>query len=330
MTNVPVALIFFSRPENLRKTFEAIRNAKPKQLFLIQDGPRDDCFSDTEKIKECREIVSSVDWDCEIYKNYSEVNLGCGERVSSGVSWAFEHVDRLAIIEDDCVPGPGFFVFCEELLERYKNDSRVNMISGMNNLGVYEGAPDDYFFAEEGSIWGWATWKRVWDDIDFNLDVLDDPYVVKLLANRRGKDFVKRCLKFRERLYKGEKMSSWSLQRAVNMYLNNGLIVVPKYNMIHNVGLGVGGANSGSSLRTVPRALRSIYFMETYAIKTPLKHPRYISRDLFFESEIKKIMGKKSKAQALCRRCESFFYRIIFNEISFSRLFKKYFLRSNG
>lgn len=325
MTTVPVALIFFSRPDVLERTFSAIRRAKPKQLFLIQDGPREGKQTDLEKIIQCRNIVKNIDWDCQVYRNFSDENLGCGGRVSSGVSWAFEHVDRLAIIEDDCVPSEGFFTFCCELLEKYKNDERIDMISGMNNLGVYDEVQDDYLFAQEGSIWGWATWKRVWDKIDFEMYQLNDPHTLKLLKAHRGQSFIDDFESFKSRLHRGEKMSSWSLQRGLSMFLNSGLIIVPKKNLITNIGLVEDGANSVSSLKMIPKGMRRIYFMETYPVELPLKHPKYVVRDILFEKELKNIMGCGNKWQKILRQCESMIYRIYYRDERLIQKLKRIF-----
>lgn len=311
-TNVPVALIFFARPDLLKKTFSAIRENKPKQLFLIQDGPRYDKPDDVKKIQLCRDIVDDIDWDCQVYRNYSEVNLGCGKRVSTGVTWAFQYVDRLAVIEDDCVASEGFFIFCSEILERYRDDERVDMISGMNNLGRYDDVPYDYFFSESGSIWGWATWKRVWDKIDFDLNFLDDPYASNLLKESYGKRLVDRCISMREKISRGAKISSWSLQRGVNMYLNSGLIVVPKRNLITNIGLSDDGANSVSSIKMIPRGLRKIYFMRIYSIDFPLKHPPFVIADTIYSKRLNRIMGTSGWLLMTYRRAESILYRLIF------------------
>ena len=319
-TNVPVALIFFARPDVLRITFEAIRRAKPKTLFLIQDGSRVNRQDDLTKIVECRGIVENIDWDCEVYKNYSEENLGCGMRVYSGVSWAFQYVDRLAIIEDDCVPSLDFFQFCEEILERYKDDERIDMISGMNNLGVYDKTPYDYFFSTAGSIWGWATWKRAWNSIDFNMEYINDPDAERLITNLYGKSLYKRVRTMHKKLKRGERLTSWSLQRGMNMFLYSGLIVVPQKNLITNVGLTENGANSLSSIKFIPKALRSVYYMKTYEINFPLKHPKYIINDIDYKRKLDRLMGKGHPWVRFFRTIESITYRIIFGD--FKSIFK--------
>jgi hypothetical protein len=128
----PVAFIFFNRPDLTEKVFNRIRKAQPQELFLIADGPRINNSEDERKCFEARKIVDQIDWECEVCRNYSDQNLGCGVRPATGISWVFEHVDRAIILEDDCLPHPSFFNFCDELLERYKYDQRVMQISGTN------------------------------------------------------------------------------------------------------------------------------------------------------------------------------------------------------
>ena len=131
--DIPVYLNFFCRPDTFQYVFNAVREARPSMLFLSCDGARENRKDDEQNIKKCQEIAEQIDWECTVYKNYSEKNLGCGMRMYTGISWAFEYVDRLIILEDDCVPSQDCFIFFEELLEKYLNDERINMICGMNN-----------------------------------------------------------------------------------------------------------------------------------------------------------------------------------------------------
>jgi hypothetical protein len=307
--NIPTALIFFARPDLLEVTFEAIRKAKPNKLFLIQDGARISNDNDIDNIEKCRIIVDNVDWECEVYKNYSEVNLGCGMRVYSGIKWAFERVDRLLILEDDCVPAQSLFPFTAELLEKYKDDDRIGMICGMNNLGIYNETPNDYFFSTTGSIWGWATWKRVWDTMEYDLEFLNDKYSSQLVFNYDSiQDSNAKFLS--KKLIDGQKLTSWSFQHGMNLLLHAQLNIVPKHNLISNIGMSENGANSVSSIRFMPRGLRSIYYMKTYTLEFPLKHPKYIINDLKFKKKLYRLMGDGYPMVKLFRNIESLIYRI--------------------
>ena len=128
----PVAFLIFNRPDATRRVFESIRDAKPPLLLVVADGPRPDRPDDSRACAEARSLIDRVDWNCEVRTNYSDVNLGCGKRVSSGIDWVFQQVEEAIILEDDCVPDPTFFRFCEELLEKYRHDERISEIGGVN------------------------------------------------------------------------------------------------------------------------------------------------------------------------------------------------------
>lgn len=318
--DIPVALIFFARPDLLQITFEAIRAAKPSKLFLIQDGARVNSQTDNINIQKCREIVSTIDWDCEVYKNYSEENLGCGTRVYSGLSWAFQYVDRLMVIEDDCVPSKSFFEFSIDLLERYKEDERIGMICGMNNLEVHNSTPYDYFFSTAGSIWGWATWKRVWDKIEYDLNFVNDKDAERLIHNLYQERYYEVGKEKLKSISQGVRLSSWSYQHGMNLFLNSQLNIVPKYNLVTNVGLSENGANSVSSIQFMPKGLRSLYYMKTYPLDFPLKHPKYIINDIEFRKKMDRLMGDGYPLVKFYRLIESVTYRILGGD--FKSIFK--------
>lgn len=314
--DVPVALIFFNRPEPLREVFHAIKEARPSKLFLIQDGAREARPNDELNIKKCKDIVAEIDWECEVYRNYSETNLGCGMRIYSGISWCFEHVDRLCIIEDDCKPTKDYFKFCEDLLEKYKDDQRIDMISGMNNLETYDVTPYSYIFARTGSIWGWATWKRVWDTVDYDLSFMEDEDAIRLIKNlikprRIANDLIKNGKKKYDFLKTGGKLTSWSYQKGINTYLHHGLIIVPHKNLVTNIGLTDDSVHAVNSIKKIPKATQRLFYMKTYKLDFPLKHPKYIVQDVEFDRKLNKIM-KPIKVVAMKRRIESLIRRIIF------------------
>src|SRR6266480_8001684 len=160
----PVVFIIFNRPTPTAKVFAAIQAARPPKLFVIADGPRANVASDRDNCAAARVIVDLVDWPCEVAKRFANANLGLRRNVAEGLDWVFAQSERAIILEDDCLPDPSFFPFCEELLERYHDDATVGMICG-TNLAPRETATNDaasYYFSRYCYIWGWATWRRAW------------------------------------------------------------------------------------------------------------------------------------------------------------------------
>lgn len=314
-TDIPVALIFFNRPECFEKVFKAVAKARPSILFLIQDGPRNNKDEDNEKVMACRDCIK-IDWECKVYKDYSTENLGCGLRVFSGISKAFEIVDRLVIIEDDVVIGEDMLPFCSEMLERYKNDERVGIISGMNHLWEYTRCPNSYFFsARGGAIWGWATWKRVWDCVEWNLECAKDNYVMDSLSNLslpqiNGKELAVRTKNKYASITKGERQTSWSTQFIVSScILQSRLYLVPSKNLISNIGI-VGEHVNHSGISAIPRGMRKIYFAPTYVLERPLRHPKYMIDDSIYYTEQRKVMTGGSFVRKLYRMLEGKIYKL--------------------
>jgi len=325
--DVPVAMIFFNRPDQLKKVFECVKKAAPSVLFLIQDGARDSKPSDAEKILKCREVVKDIDWECDVYTDYSEKNLGCGERISSGITEAFRKVDRLIILEDDCVPSDSFFPFCKEMLEKYKADERIYMITGMNHLNGYNETDSDYFFAKVGSIAGWATWKRFWDKVDFKMKNVENKETLRLIKLCSQNNYLfgnryENALSKKKQLDNGEKLSSWSTQVGLEAMLNSQFVIVPKVNLMTNIGLTGESANSVDSIKKVPHGLRPLYNLKLSELDFPLKHPEYVCEEYDYEKRVMRLM-KPPKPIARWRKIESVILRSLHGDFSFVKKIKK-------
>lgn len=331
--DVPVLITFFNRPEPLKQVFDAVRKAKPKILFLAQDGARENNEMDVTNIDKCRCIVENIDWDCEVHFDYSKTNLGCGKRMSTAITWAFSHVEKLMILEDDCVPSIDFFYFCDILLEKYKDDSRISMISAMNHLETYSNFDSDsYIFCNSGAIWAWATWKREWDLYDFNMKFMLDtnciekikkssyPYGYKKDLIRQGKN---RLLMLRE----GKKLSSWTFQYNMIRFLNHQLTIVPCVNLMTNVGLGADSTHASASLHEIPKGLQSLFYMKFGHISFPLKHPKYVYCDDFFDRKVWRKLGLNPMI-AFYRKIESIVRQIIYGDTNV--LIKKFVKKIKG
>lgn len=285
MLDISVCLIFFNRPEKLKFVFEQIKRIKPTKLFLVQDGPRNSNYEeDTQNIHKCRKIVENIDWDCKVYKNYSDENLGCGLRPATGITWAFENTDKLIIIEDDCVPDISFFPFCKKLLIKYEKNNKIHLISGMNLLNSCD-SNHSYLFSQVCTIGAWATWKRVWNQYDFSIKKFENKSnQKKLKENIKFKNVIKQ--KFwawnltREKYKNNEKINWWDYQFHFLLYYKNGLGIVPRVNLINNIGYGVDSTN-------VSKKEEGLHFnLEQYSIESKLKHPTEIKQNFEFDQKI--------------------------------------------
>lgn len=306
--DVPVLLIFFSRPGCFEKVFEQVKIARPSKLFLYQDGARPGNGKDIAGIKKCREIAEDIDWECEVYRFYQDKNFGCDPSEFIAQTWAFRYVDRCIILEDDDVPSQSFFPFCKELLERYKNDTRINMICGMNNLETVD-SPYSYLFSMTGSIWGWATWKRVVDSWEPDYAFLDPSYdrekLFSVLRLRGMKPEKKARVWYSNR---NSGVEHYETILGVGQYVNSRLNIVPTKNMIINIGnTPEGSTHSANGIETIPKGLRSIYTMKSYDIDFPLRHPKYVIDDVEYQKKLNRKMGNGHPLVQMYRKIEKMF-----------------------
>lgn len=288
--DLAVFLIFFNRPDCFEKVFNAVKEARPSKLFLACDGARSNNDKDNELMNKCKEIASNIDWNCEVHTNYSEENLGCGRRMYSGVSWAFEYVDKLVVLEDDCVPHQDFFLFCKEMLDRYESNPHICWINGMNHLIKYEDTPYSYFFAQP-CCWGWATWKRVWEKMDYDMKFLDDSYAMKCLTNKYPyyRNAIKTGNERRAILNSGGKLTAWTYQMGMSSTLNGeGIAITPKCNLISNVGAVPNSVHAPKSVKRICRRSQKYFNMDTYELDKPLKHPQYDIEDMMYYKKVEK------------------------------------------
>ncbi|WP_103667507.1 hemolytic protein HlpA-like protein [Pseudanabaena sp. BC1403] len=267
--NTPVVFIIFNRPDLSQIVFESIRLAQPKQLFVIADGAR--FPEEFEKCKQTREIIKQVDWDCQVLTNYSDINLGCRQRVSSGINWVFEHVEEAIILEDDCLPHPSFFRYCQELLEHYREDERIWCISGDNFQDGQWRGNGSYYFSNYNHCWGWASWRRAWQHYDHDLSnwqtVRDSHYLRSILDSELE---IKYWCDIFDKLDKFGQPNSWAYPWTFTCWQNSGLTILPNVNLVSNIGFRSDGTHitGDSKLANLPvKDIGKIY------------HPSFLVRD---------------------------------------------------
>ena len=266
-----VTFIIFRRPDATEKVFEAIRKVKPRKLLVIADGPRGSRIGEAENCAAARMVIDRVDWDCEVYKNYSDVNLGCAKRVSSGLDWAFNLVEETIVLEDDCIPHPTFFQYCSELLKYYKYDERIMSVCGLSVPSSFRRDDFSYCFSLYQRCWGWATWKRAWQYYDHDMalwpQVLENKLLAGLFSVRAIENFWNR--KFQE-VYDNE-IDSWAYRWMLSCWLQSGMSILPEVNLISNIGFTAEATHTANDSFAAQ--------LTTQELKFPLRHPPFVIRD---------------------------------------------------
>ena len=293
--NTPILLITFNRPDNVRKVLTELRKQQPTQLYVAQDGPREGNEYDQIKCQEVRDVIAKlVDWSCKLYTNYQEKNLGCGRGPYEAISWFFRNVEKGIILEDDVVPHPLFFPYMEDLLERYKEDYRIGMVTA-HNLQRYYSRHDSYYFTHEmAGTYGWGTWRRVWKDFDFDI-----PYDEKQLAQALHRFGLHRlCIQRSCKLYQkwmcgkdGSRHDFWDYQFDYYLIVHNYLNARANSCLTSHEGF-----DADATHLTARENAR--YLMEVNESRfTPITHPRKVQIDKsvryrMFKKEIHLILKK--------------------------------------
>ena len=290
LIDVPVLVLFFNRPKMLKKEFERIQTARPSTLLLYQDGERNE--SDHHKVEECRDIVNNINWTCKVYRLFQDKNYGCDPSGYMSRLWAFGIVDKCIILEDDTVPSVSFFRYSKEMLDRYEDDKRIYRICGQNIAGQYNPYHSDYFFSKGGSIWGWATWKRVFEEWDPEYSFLNDKDVVAVLQqNDDGfskpiKKYLKTC-----RWHKDTGKEYFESIYASTRYLGTGLSIIPSKNMISNIGISPDAVHGAKDIRLLTKRGQKAFNATNYELEFPLRHPQYVLECKEYEKIQGQIMG---------------------------------------
>ncbi|QPH39934.1 glycosyltransferase family 2 protein [Pedobacter endophyticus] len=234
-----VLLITFNRPDTTKVVLEAIAKYEPERLYVFSDGPREHNFDeDSKNIAITRALFEKLNWGGELITRFMEQNQGCGLGVSGAINWAFETEEQLIILEDDCVPSMSFFNFCNNLLHKYQNDSRVMHITGTRWNDEFNVDEESYFFSKYAHIWGWATWKRAWEKYDFLMEDWNDFRRSKILNHVLDNYFplVKRWDFMFNSIYELKRKHTWDYQWQYAVFKNNGLCATPVQNLVTNIG----------------------------------------------------------------------------------------------
>lgn len=312
LVDLSVLLIFFTRQDTLQQVFERIKEARPARLFLYQDGPREGRPDDIENIRKCRDIVSCIDWDCEVRTLFQEQNYGPDESGYIADTWAFAQTDKCLVLEDDVVPEVSFFSFCKKMLDLYEHDERIMLISAQNMEEITEGVESDYFFSYTTFTWGWASWARVvrqWDGdykwlqdeqqaAAFDRHIQEHGLVSKwpALIRRRATDTIHH--------FEAILMSS--------QFLKGGLSIVPTRNAIVNVGCGSGSAHYDDALHLMARGDRNLFTMKSYPVDTEqIRHPREVANYEPYHVRAYRIRAWNHPWVRIFRTLEAAFYQLL-------------------
>lgn len=267
----PVAMLVFNRPDLTARVLAAVRAARPARLLVVADGPRPGRDGDPERCANVRELFDRIDWDCRVERNFADANMGCRARVSSGLDWVFERAGEAIVLEDDCLPDPSFFGYCDALLDRYRDEPRVMAVTGDNFQRGRRRGEGSYYFSRLMHVWGWASWRRAWVQYDVGAaawpGLRDSGWLESLLEDRSA---VRAWRETFDRTHSGA-VDTWDFQWMFAIWKANGLVATPNVNLVTNLGAGAEATHT--------RDAGAMLGLPTQPMETPLVHPARLEAD---------------------------------------------------
>lgn len=280
--NTPVVLIIYKRSETLYLIIEELRKINASSVYVIADGPKNE--AENEYVQKARSVIDTIEWDCKIKKIYSDQNLGLSTRIISGLDVVFRLEKQAIILEDDCIPNSSFFSFTNSMLEKYKNNNKISIISG-TNMGLKFNFKYDYEFSNYPLIWGWATWKKSWMEYRNTQPlVVDDISLKKIQDLLRNKTAFFHWRKVFLKIQSGTHRS-WDHKMAFYLFTTNKLSIIPKLNFVSNQGIDTHSTNT--------KSFSKFFFLETLETFHLLKHPKEVRGNLELNSYIEKSVFSK-------------------------------------
>ncbi|MGF1506542.1 MAG: glycosyltransferase family 2 protein [Anaerolineae bacterium] len=295
----PVALLIYKRPEETRRVFDVIRRAQPETLLVVADGSRS--VDEEAACEQARAATEAVDWMCDVRRLYADENMGCRGRVASGIDWVFAQCEEAIILEDDCLPHPSFFPFSEALLAHYRDDERVMMVQGTTFLPLGNDQPHSYHFSRYPAMWGWAGWRRAWEQYDVTMsgwaaeresDLLRETWGDDILA-----DYWRHAL---DEVHSGS-LDTWDLQWFLAMWRARGLAAVPNTNLISNIGFDENATHTKTPGDNA--------YLPTSELALPLAHPPRVDHNQEASQPYYDVWATKAEKQA--RRSEGVTQRLV-------------------
>lgn len=283
--STPILFLVFNRPKTTLRVLEEIRRAKPRQLYVASDGPRNRNSEDLKSISEVRKIIDTqIDWPCEVKTLFRTENLGCKDAISSAINWFFEFEEMGIILEDDCVPNSDFFIFCEYLLVKHKEDKSVAGITGNFHQLYSNELSDKYSRIPYPLIWGWATWRRVWKLYDPSItDFSGDMSKLQRLINK--KDSTRNYFLQQFEQVKHNKLDTWDYQFTYLMLRHSLDFLHPHQNLITNIGFGIKASHTSFFLNyfsNLPKG--NLKFPLTETVNN--SYEKWLDKYLFFKTSV--------------------------------------------
>lgn len=281
---VETAVLFetYIRDDYARVSFDAIKKAKPKKLYFYSNKAREDHPDDLRRNELIRSWVKEIDWDCDLHTFFREEYVDQYTSLSGAINWVFENEEQAIILEDDCVASLAFFDYCEKMLDKYKDEPRIWMISGDNYMEEYNPHGYDIMYTKDMQIYGWASWRDRWNKIDWNYDFISDyeksGFIDSFFSTNKQRKFYKKLFSLQHEFIM--RTHCWDFVFVNTGWIHNALAVFPSKNLVENIGLD--GVHAKQH-KKAPYNKEVTYTKDIYEI---VNVPPFFQEDFLYQNKV--------------------------------------------
>ena len=279
---VPLALMVFNRPDLTQKLINQLSKCKPRKIYVIADGPRGN--HELDLCNKARKIALNPPWDCQVIPYIRSQNVGMVKQFKDGLDFVFEKNDSLIFLEDDHCISPDALLFACEMLKRYSDNNKISHVNLSNLLpSKTKEYPYSYFYSTYFSVWGFATWKRVWKTYDISMPEwsrVDQKEILDFYAqNNREKNGMKNMYDLH---CNNKNPWTYDYQWEFNCMNQGGLAITPHKNLCTNIGFEREDATHNKG--------KNPFFNKYENLKFPLVHPKKIKVHASFDKQLGRVI----------------------------------------
>ncbi|MHB1008687.1 MAG: glycosyltransferase family protein [Propionibacteriaceae bacterium] len=246
MTKPPVVLFAYARPAHTERTLQTLKEnhgAADHDLVVHLDGPRTPQVADA--VADVFRVVSRLADEGRfksVTVHRSAQNRGLARSVIACVSAVLADHESASVLEDDLLLAPDFLTFMDDALAFYADDERIWSVSGYSpELPSLRHYPHDLYLSVRASSWGWGTWRRSWDLVDWAVEDygrFEYDLRRRRAFNRGGRD----AAAMLDAQLDG-RIDSWAIRWGYSQHRYGMYSVVPAVTKVRNIGLDGSGTH---------------------------------------------------------------------------------------
>ena len=239
----PIVLFTYNRLQHTKQTIEALQKnvyASDSELFIYSDAPKNE--KAVLEVQTVRDYLHSINGFKKITIIGRNENWGLARNIIDGVTSIVNKYGKIIVLEDDIVTSKYFLKYMNDALKIYEDEPQVMAVSGYTANIRLSDVPET-FFLPWTSCWGWATWKRVWDNFERNPE--------KLIAQFTKEDIYKFNLDNSYNFWAqvvdnaNGKLFTWAVFFYATVFAQDGLVLYSAKNLSKNIGFDGTGEHCG-------------------------------------------------------------------------------------